>query len=54
MIYSLPNKLSRPWNVAADFLVHSPAQGDGLSLAELQPLIVPQYKEIMEQEASGE
>eukprot|EP00435_Cladocopium_sp_Y103_P046699 s294_g13.t1 len=26
------------------------ASGDGLSLAELQPLIVPQYKEIMEQE----
>ena len=26
-------------------------QGDGLSLAELHPLIVPQYKEIMEQEA---
>lgn len=26
------------------------ASGDGLSLAELQPLIAPQYKEIMEQE----
>ncbi|CAK9083962.1 Hypothetical protein SCF082_LOCUS39840 [Durusdinium trenchii] len=27
------------------------SSGDGLSLAELQPLIVPQYQQIMEQEA---
>lgn len=32
-------------------LLECMCQGDGLSLAELQPLIVPQYQQIMEQEA---